>query len=122
MKYIVTESRLHTAMNKLFGQYINIDEVRTHNPIEEDSYGEEYEDTNKTLFYVGDYYGDGELFRYYLCNYFNENAYEALQKCPLLTLDSSISDTFNGLFDDLWIEPFRQWINNEFDLNVKVVE
>ena len=125
MKYIITESRLHTAMIRLFGQYINIDEIQRYNPIEETTDGEEYEDTNKTVFYVGDghyFDSDEEVFRYYECDYFNEDAYEVLQKCPLLTLDSSISDTFNGLFDDLWIEPFRQWINNEFDLNAKVVE
>jgi hypothetical protein len=44
------------------------------------------------------------------------------KKCPLLSLDERISDTFNGLFDDLWIEPFRQWINDELDLNVKTIE
>jgi hypothetical protein len=122
MKYIITESRLHTAMIRLFGQYINIDKIKTHNPIADDSYGEEYEDTNRTIFYVGDYYGEGELFRYYLCDYFNENAYEVLQKCPLLSVDNKITYTFNDLFGDLWKEPFRQWINETFDLKVKTIE
>lgn len=124
MKYILKESRLHNAMIKFFQKEINLDEIQSHHPIEENpDNGEEYEDTTKTIYYIGDFWeDDGELFRYYECEYFYENASEMRKKCPILVLDDRILNTFNGMFDDLWVEPFRQWINNELDLNVKSIE
>ena len=123
MKYIISESRLKNAMEKVFNQYINLDEIQTYNPIEETDDGEEYEDTTKTIYYVGDYYDDSdELFRYYECEYFNENAFEIRKKCPLISLDDRIKDTFDALFNNLWVEPFRIWINHNLDLKVKTVD
>ena len=126
MKYILEESRLNRAMIKFFQKEINLNEIKKYNPIEENpDNGEEYEDTNKTIFYVGDghyFDSDEELFRYYECEYFYENATEMRKKCPILVLDDRILNTFNGMFDNLWVEPFKEWINNELDLNVKSIE
>lgn len=123
MKYILKESRLNRAMIKFFQKELNLDEIKSHNPIEEDPNGEEYEDTNKTIYYIGDLWDDDEeLFRYYKCEYFYENSSEMRKKCPILVMDDRILNTFNGMFDDLWVEPFKQWINNELDLNVKSIE
>ena len=124
MKYILEESRLNRAMIKFFQKELNLNEIKKYNPIEENpDNGEEYVDTNKTIYYTGDLYdGDGELFRYYEPEYFYENASEMRKKCPILVMDDRILNTFNGMFDDLWVEPFKQWINNELDLNVKSIE
>jgi hypothetical protein len=122
MKYLITESKLNGAMIKFFEKEINLDEIQQHHPIEDNDDGEEYEDTNRTIFYIGDFLeDDGELFRYYECEYFYENS-SARKNCPILKLDDRILNTFNGMFDDLWVEPFKQWINNELDLNVKSIE
>lgn len=122
MKYSITESKLDRAMIKFFEKEINLDEIQKHHPIEDNDEGEEYEDINTTIFYIGDFWeDDGELFRYYECDYFYENS-PARKICPILQLDKRILDTFNGIFDNLWVEPFRKWINSELDLNVKSIE
>ena len=122
MRYIISESRLNDAMVKLFNQYINVDEVKYYHPVEETEDGEEYEDLNRAVFYVGDVeLDDAEIFRYYDCDYFDTQA-QIRRKCPLLSLDYQLINTFNDLFGDLWKEPFRKWINESFDLRAKTIE
>jgi hypothetical protein len=123
MKYVISESRLERAMEKVFNQYINVDELKFYHPVEETEDGDEYEDTNRAIFYVDDVeYDENEIFRYYECEYFNEDVRVIRERCPIITLDSRISDTLNDLFDDLWKEPFRKWINESFDLRAKTIE
>jgi len=122
MRYLISESRLERAMEKLFNQYINVDEVKYYYPVEETEDGYEYEDSNRAIFYVGDIeLDDSEIFRYYDCDYFDPQA-QIRRKCPLLSLDYQLIDTFNDLLGDLWKEPFRKWINESFDLRAKTIE
>jgi hypothetical protein len=122
MRYIISESKLEKAMEKLFNQYINVDEVKYYHPVEETEDGDEYEDSNRAIFYVGDIELDeDEIFRYYDCDYFDPQA-QIRRKCPLLSLDYQLIDTFNDLLGDLWKEPFRKWINESFDLRAKTIE
>jgi hypothetical protein len=122
MRYIISESKLEKAMEKLFNQYINVDEVKYYHPVEETEDGDEYEDSNRAIFYVGDIeLDDDEIFRYYDCDYFDPQA-QIRRKCPLLSLDYQLIDTFNDLLGDLWKEPFRKWINESFDLRAKTIE
>lgn len=122
MRYIISESKLNDAMIKLFNQYINVDEMKYYHPVEETEDGDEYEDLNRTIFYVGDVeLDDSEIFRYYECDYFEPQA-QIKTRCPLISLDYDIIDTFNDLFGDLWKEPFRKWVNNTFDLYAKEIE
>ena len=122
MRYIISESRLNDAMVKLFNQYINVDEVKYYHPVEETEDGDEYEDLNRAIFYVGDVeLDDAEIFRYYECDYFEPQS-QIREKCPLISLDYDMIDTFNNLFGDLWKEPFRKWVNYTFDLYAKEIE
>jgi hypothetical protein len=122
MRYIISESRLNDAMIKLFNQYINVDEIKYYHPVEETEDGDEYEDLNRAIFYVGDVeLDDSEIFRYYKCDYFEPQA-QIKTRCPLISLDYDIIDTFNDLFGDLWKEPFLKWVNYTFDLYAKEVE
>jgi hypothetical protein len=122
MRYIISESKLNDAMVKLFNQYINVDEVKYYHPVEETEDGDEYEDLNRAIFYVGDIELDeSEIFRYYECDYFEPQA-QIKSKCPIISLDYDIIDTFNDLFGDLWKEPFRKWINYTLDLHAKEIE
>lgn len=122
MRYIISESKLNDAMIKLFNQYINVDEIKYYHPVEETEDGDEYEDLNRTIFYVGDVELDeSEIFRYYECDYFEPQA-QIKTRCPLISLDYDIIDTFNDLFGDLWKEPFRKWVNYTFDLYAKEIE
>ena len=123
MKYVIFESRLERAMEKVFNQYINLDEIKFYHPVEETEDGDEYEDTNRAIFYIGDIELDeDEIFRYYECDYFYEDVRVIRERCPILSLDDKITNTLNGLFDDLWKEPFRKWINESFDLRAKTIE
>ena len=123
MRYALSESRLNNVMIKFFQKEINLDEIKSHHPTEEDPNGEEYEDINKTYYYIGDFWDDDDsLFTYYECDYFYRNSLEIRERCPILLIDDKILNTFNGMFDDLWVEPFRKWINDELDLNVKSIE
>jgi len=124
MRYLISESRLERAMEKVFNQYINVDELKYYHPVEETDDGyDEYEDTNRAIYYIGDVELDeNEIFRYYECDYFYEDAKAVRGRCPILSLDDRISDTLNGLFDDLWKEPFRKWINESVNLRAKTIE
>jgi hypothetical protein len=62
------------------------------------------------------------VFRYYECEYFNEDVRVIRERCPILSLNHKITNTLNDLFGDLWKEPFRQWINKTLDLKVKTIE
>jgi hypothetical protein len=122
MRYIISESKLNDAMIKLFNQYINVDEIKYYHPVEETEDGDEYEDLNRAIFYIGDIeLDDSEIFRYYECDYFEPQA-QIKTRCPLISLDYDIIDTFNDLFGDLWKEPFLKWVNYTFDLYAKEVE
>jgi hypothetical protein len=122
MRYIISESKLNDAMIKLFNQYINVDEIKYYHPVEETEDGDEYEDLNRAIFYIGDVeLDDSEIFRYYECDYFEPQA-QIKTRCPLISLDYDIIDTFNDLFGDLWKEPFLKWVNYTFDLYAKEVE
>lgn len=122
MKYIISESRLNDAMLKVFNQYINLDDLKYYHPVEETEDGEEYEDTNRTKFYLGDIDDDNEIMWYYECDYFDDDAFDARQNCPILVLDQHIRDTFDGIFGDRWEKPFKEWVNYYLDLNVKTLD
>jgi len=123
MRYIISESRLEGALEKVFNQYINLDELKYYHPVEETEDGEEYDDTNRTAFYLGEDPLDGEqILWYYECDYFDENAVDIRRNCPLLRIESNIKDTFDGIFGDFWVEPFKKWINYYLDLNVKKID
>lgn len=123
MKYIISESRLNDAMLKVFNQYINLDELQYYHPVEETEDGEEYDDINRTAFYLGENPLDGDdILTYYECDYFDDDAVEAKQNCPMLVLNSNIVDTFDSIFGEHWREPFIKWINYYLDLNTKTVD
>ena len=122
MRYVISESRLERAMEKVFNQYINLDELKYYHPVEETEDGDEYEDTNRAVFYIGDMDDENEIFRYYECDYFYEDVRAIRERCPILSLDDKITNTLNGLFDDLWKEPFRKWINESVNLRAKTIE
>jgi hypothetical protein len=123
MKYIISESRLESAMNKVFHQYINPDEIDYYHPSEQSDDGVHYDDTNRMVYYVGDDMYDGdEVFRYYECDYFDGDAVEAQENCPALSLHQNIKETFDGLFGEYWVEPFKKWVNINLGLYPKTVD
>ena len=118
MKYIITETRLKNYIFSYFDKLFKPEKCKREYPWDWDDSGKEYED--KTRFTV--YNTDDEdvyLFQYYFCEYFNEDARDG---CPFVRLDDEYSNQLNSMFDDLWIEPFKEWIKKTFDLDVETVE
>lgn len=110
-------------MIKLFSQEIDIDKLEFYHPVDETEDGEEYEDINRSVFYVGDpEYFEDEVFRYYECDYFNKDAVEVRKKCPILSLSRKKKETFDGFFGVHWVEPFKEWVNDNINLLPKTIE
>ena len=124
MKYIITESRLEETIMNYLDSLFDIKNLNWTHPYEyDDETGEEGEDENRIMFYIGDYEGyDHEgCFRWYNCEYFNEDSY-AQDICPTISIETEYTTALNGYFGDKWEEPFKKWIDLHFDLPVKTVE
>jgi hypothetical protein len=123
MKYVITESRLEETITNYFDEIFDIDNIHYVNPLEyDDETGEEWDDDNRVLFYIGDYEGDDEgCFRWYSCGYFTPDSY-AKDICPTVSLEYEYENTLNGYFGDAWKEPFKKWFKYHFDLPVKTID
>jgi hypothetical protein len=122
MKYIITESRLEEYILHYINQLFDVNDINWTNPIEDDDEtGEEWDDDNRVVFYVGDYEGeDGGCFYWYACDYFNPNNLYS-KKCPMVTIELEYKKQLDGYFGDLWHEPFKKWFKEHFELPVKTI-
>lgn len=122
MKYLITESKLEETITNYINELFDVDDINWTHPIEYgEEYGEEWDDTNRVEFYIGDYQGEGEgCFYYYDCEYFNPNS-PAYEKCPTVSLEVEYENQLNGYFGDKWKEPFKKWFKYHFELPVKTI-
>ena len=122
MKYIITESKLESAIMDYFDELFDVSNINSTNPYDYDEdTGEEGEDENRVEFYIGDYGDEETCFRWYDCGYFKQDSH-AQKICPTVTVESPYDIKLNGLFGDLWHEPFQKWFKENFDLPIKTVE
>lgn len=122
MKYIITESKLESAIINYFDDTFDVNDINWTYTYEYDDDGYEYEDENAIVFYIGDYNGpDDGCFRWYHCDYFNEGS-NAKNICPLVSLEHPYDLQLNGYFGNVWKEPFKKWFTKHFELPVKTVE
>jgi hypothetical protein len=123
MKYIITESRLEEHILHYINKLFDVNDINWTNPIEDDDEtGEEWEDDNRVVFYVGDYEGeDGGCFYWYACDYFNPNS-PASKNCPMVSVELEYKKQLDGYFGDLWHEPFKKWFKEHFELPVKTID
>jgi uncharacterized protein involved in tellurium resistance len=127
MKYIITESSLDKVIFKYLDEIFPTDNIRTYVTIDfDDETGEEYDDESQIIFYEGpeNYNENNELFRWYGCDFFYENAPQRQnQTCPVVIVkhpyDDDLSDTFG---EDSWQEAFKQWMMEKYNLPVTTVE
>jgi hypothetical protein len=124
MKYIITESKLNKAMIKFFENKIDFNNLIQEHPLEYDSQGIGYDDENRINFALDNEYGDDPefLFRYYKCEYFTEEAHYRGLKCPILVLENDLSSLFSDLFNDLWVEPFKEWVSKNLGLEINEID
>ena len=122
MKYIINESRLESAITEYLNKIFPLDNVYLTNPTEyDDETGENYDDGTRIEFYLGDYGNEETIFRWYSCEYFNDDS-PAQNTCPVVSLEYEYYYRFNSFFGDLWYEPFKKWFIESFDLPLKTVD
>jgi hypothetical protein len=123
MKYIVTESKLENLVIEYLDEMFDVNDIHWTNPLEDDyDTGEEWEDENRVIFYIGDYNGEDDgCFYWYDCNYFTPNS-PASKKCPTVSVEIQYENQLNAYFGDLWREPFKKWFKQHFELPVKTID
>ena len=123
MKYVITESKLEESILYYINELFDVNNINLTNPIEDDDEtGEEWDDENRVVFYIGDYEGEDEgCFYWYACDYFNPNN-PASEKCPMVSVEVQYEKQLNAYFGDLWKEPFKKWFKEHFDLPVKTID
>ena len=123
MKYIITESKLDETITNYIDELFDVDNINWTHPLDYDlETGEEWDDVNRVVFYIGDYEGEDEgCFYWYECDYFNPNS-PASEKCPMVNIETQYENQLNGYFGDKWKEPFRKWFKFHFDLPVRTIE
>lgn len=122
MKYIITESRLESAIMEYLDKVFPLDNINYTNPTEYDyETNENYDDDTRVEFYLGDYGDEDTIFRWYDCEYFYENS-DPRERCPIVTVEHPYDNNLIGFFGDKWEEPFKKWFTKNFDLPVRTVE
>ena len=123
MKYVITESRLEESILYYINEIFDVNDIHSTNPLEwDEETGEEWEDENRVVFYIGDYNGEDEgCFYWYDCDYFNPNS-PASEKCPMVSVEIEYKKQLDGYFGDLWHEPFKKWFKEHFELPVKMID
>jgi hypothetical protein len=123
MKYVITESRLEENILHYINEIFDVNDIHSTNPLEyDDETGEEWEDENRVVFYVGDYNGEDEgCFYWYDCEYFTPNS-PVSEKCPLVSVEIEYKKQLDGYFGDLWHGPFKKWFKEHFELPVKTID
>jgi hypothetical protein len=126
MKYIITESSLDKVIKKYLNDVFDSEDLNIINPYDfDDETGEEMEDENHIIFYIGDDYdADDSVFEWYDCEYFYEDSPQRQnQTCPIIVLNHPYDDDLSDTFGEYsWQEPFKKWIMNKFDLPVTTVD
>ena len=123
MKYIITESRLEENILYYINEIFDVNDIHSTNPLEwDEETGEEWEDENRVVFYIGDYNGEDEgCFYWYDCEYFTPNS-PVSKKCPLVSVEIEYKKQLDGYFGDMWHEPFKKWFKEHFELPVKMID
>ena len=64
MKYLITESKLEESIVHYINELFDVNNIHWTNPLEQDDEtGEEWDDDNRVIFYVGDYEGEDAFFQ-----------------------------------------------------------
>ena len=123
MKYIITESRLEENILHYINEIFDVNDIHSTNPLEyDDETGEEWEDENRVVFYIGDYEGEDEgCFYWYDCEYFTPNS-PVSEKCPMVSVEIEHKKQLDGYFGNLWHGPFKKWFKEHFELPVKTID
>ena len=123
MKYVITESRLEESILYYINEIFDVNDIHSTNPLEwDEETGEEWEDENRVVFYIGDYNGEDEgCFYWYDCKYFIRDS-TASKNCPMVYIEIKYKKQLDGYFGDMWHGPFKKWFKEHFELPVKMID
>ena len=117
MKYIITESRLESAIL----EYINREFIPDYGWNEKDVYQNELDKWGDLVFFIN----DQDSYVYYGCNAGSENdrlfdSYGSLYdyKCPLLSIYPNVSEQLSNYFGDTWKPIFKKWFEENTGFEV----
>ena len=128
MKFIISEDKIYGLIMKHLNSMFDVDNIHWTPYIND--YGDEVD--YAISFYNGDYGDDDNLFRWYSEDYFysedmqnhnKEMIDEWVEKSPMLEFDNNgKKEQLDALFGDKWLQPFKDWIWDNFNLPVKTIE
>lgn len=103
-------------MFNFFDDYINVEYTGQRPVLFYDYNGIGWDDETGTVFFDDRWDdGEGEYFRYYTCEYFDNPP----ENCPVIDLSSSLESTFESVFPGKWKDAFRVWVELNFNIEVK---
>ncbi len=117
MKYIITESKLESAIISYLDENFYPDYGWT------DSYQEDVDKWGDLVFFINDV----DSYIYYGCNADNEiingseDGHLYNYKCPLLSIYPKVSQQLNSLFGDIWKPVFKKWFEENTGLIVNQI-
>ena len=128
MKFIISEDKIYGLIMKHLNSMFDVDNIHWTPYIND--YGDEVD--YAISFYNGDYGDDDNLFRWYSEDYFYSeemsNHSKTMidmwkEKSPMLEFDNNgKKEQLDALFGDKWLQPFKDWIWDNFNLPVKTIE
>ena len=128
MKIKIPEDKIYNLIMKHINSMFDVDNIHWTPYIND--YGDEVD--YAISFYNGDYGDDDNLFRWYSEDYFYSEEMsnhskkmidEWKEKSPMLEFDNNgKKEQLDALFGDKWLQPFKDWIWDNFNLPVKTIE
>lgn len=129
MKFLIMENRLNQLVFQYLEEYFKNEEFNYFHPYniytDDDGNEVEGEDPNVIEYYIGDYNEDDTTFRLYFEKYWtgdNDTAKKRKEESPLLTItDDNLEESLDSMFGDKWVDGFKMWFKDKFNLEVNRV-
>jgi hypothetical protein len=127
MKIIITEDRLYDLIMKHIDNMFDVKNINYLNATDDNG-----NDLPAISFYLYDYLDDINLFRWYdkeywesedSTNHHSQHLNKWIDESPILSFDDTDKkDELDDLFGERWHQPFRDWFQKNFNLEIKTIE
>lgn len=135
MRFLINENAFENLVMDYINANYNLKELHWTNPYDYDYAGNEYEDSDRVYFYLGDYEGEDDTYfvlRWYdkgyyekeiddEVNYYHEILLKNVEGAPILAMPEEDYDNFTSLFGNKWLNIFKKWFTENFGLEVNSI-
>lgn len=122
MKLIINENKFKDVILKFINRYYDVNEINIKPYQNKDG-----SISDNLVFYTGDYYRDGAVFRL-----FNDLPPVIMAALPddkkpsndenvLMMVDDNMIRRLNDIFQDKWIPVFKEWFKENFGFEVNLI-